>query len=198
MVMAFLLPQLEKALNRYLALDPESYKRLNNLDGKTITICLKPLDLTFQIRAFEQKLHLSAEETHPTDIKIIGTPLSLLSLALTTDKKHRFFGDDITIEGDTEYGQQVIDLFDQLEFDWEEYLSQVIGDTPAHEVGRFAKGFFRWSKRAKETLLKNIDEYVHEEQPLFPPEEELQGFYNEVDDVRMETDRLEARIKNLD
>lgn len=198
MIITFLLPQIEKGLNRYLALDPESYKRLGALEGKTITIYLKPLKSALQIRILEKALHLSEDEVHPADIKITGTPLSLLSLALSADKKHRFFSDDIVIEGNIEQGQQIIDLFDQLEIDWEEYLSQIVGDAPAYEVGRFAKIFFRWSKRAKETLLKNIDEYVHEEQPLFPPAEELQDFYNEVDELRMEIDRLEARIKNLD
>jgi ubiquinone biosynthesis protein UbiJ len=43
----FLLETLQKALNRYLALDPESSQRLAALNGKWVALELLPLKLTF-------------------------------------------------------------------------------------------------------------------------------------------------------
>jgi ubiquinone biosynthesis accessory factor UbiJ len=187
----------EKALNRYLTLDPESQKRLSALEGKNITIALKPFTIIFQLHIENGRIQLLAEESYPAQIKITGTPLSLLGLTLSSDKKHHFFSDDLVIEGSTDEGQQVIDLFDKLEIDWEEQLSKLIGDLPAHEVGSFIKKIKNWGRQSTEILIKNIDEYIHEEQAWTPPAEALNDFYHEVDELRMTADRLEAKIRNL-
>lgn len=197
MMTSLFLPVLEKALNRYLALDPESSLRLQRLEQKTITIELPALKLCFQLSVHGKKIHLSAGETVTAEIKIRGTPLNLLALALSRDKKQSFFADTVSIEGDAELGQQIINLFDQLEIDWEEHLSQVIGDLPAHEVGRFSKSLFAWGKKAQTSLMQDVREYLHEEKAWFPPAEALEDFFCEIDELRLDVDRLEARVRQL-
>jgi ubiquinone biosynthesis protein UbiJ len=197
MASTYLLQPLEKALNRYLALDPEAPKRLLPLDGKIVTVALTTPKLYCQLRIHQQKIVLSLEECYPADLTIKGTPFSLLSLALSPAKKERFFATDLSIEGDAELGQQVLDLFAQLDIDWEEYLSQWIGDFPAHQLGRFTKGLLSWGKEAKDRLFENTAEYLHEERNWFPPKPLLQDFLHEVDELRMAVDRLEARVKNV-
>lgn len=193
----FLLDIIEKALNRYLSLDPETKNRLHALEGKSITIILKPFNFSFQFYMKRGGVQLLLGEVYPAEIKIIGTSLSLLSLALAADKKHGFFSDDIVITGNIDQGQQIVDIFDKLEIDWEEQLSKVIGDIPAYEVGSFVRKIKNWSKESAKILWQNIDEYIHEEQPWVPPIEALKDFYDEVDELRMTADRLEARIRNL-
>jgi ubiquinone biosynthesis protein UbiJ len=197
MLPSLFLQQIETALNRYLALDPESPARLQGLEGKVITIQLEMLRLSFQLSIHENRIRVTAGDDLPADIKIRGTPLSLLTLALSRDKKNHFFTDAVAIEGNAELGQQIIDLFDQLEIDWEEHLSQLVGDLPAHQFGRLARKFFAWGKDARESLTQNLNEYVHEEKPWFPPEAALEDFFNEVDELRLDIDRLEARVKRL-
>lgn len=197
MLASFSLGTVERALNQYLALDPETKKRLNNLEGKTITMILKPFGLSFQVHIEGGSLQLLSGEPHPAEIKITGTPLSLLGIALNPNNKRQFFSDDMVIEGNIDQGQQLIDLFDQVDIDWEELLSKLIGDIPAYETCRFIKSIKSWSSQSIKTLLRNTDEYIHEEKTWLPPAEELNDFYNEVDELRMAVDRLEARIRNL-
>lgn len=197
MLSSFFLQSLEKGLNRYLTLDPESAKRLRGLEGKTITMELEGLKLRFQLRILENKIQISEGDSLPADICIRGTPVSLITLALSRDKKNHFFNGNVTIEGNAELGQQIIDLFDQLEIDWEEHLSQLIGDFPAHQLGRFTRRFLSWGKEAGESLGQSVNEYIHEEKPWFPPEAALQEFYTGIDELRLDLDRLEARVKRL-
>ncbi len=197
MIKSFLLQPIEKALNRYLALDPESHQRLHGLEGKTITIHLEALQQYFQLTIHEKTIRVTAGETLPAEIKIRGTPLNLLSLALSRDKKNHFFTETVAIEGNAELGQQIIDLFDQLEIDWEEQLAGWVGDFPAHQLGRLAQKFLAWGQEAKTSLTQNLNEYVHEEKPWFPPAAALADFLSEVDDLRLDLDRLEARVKQL-
>lgn len=197
MVATYFLQVLEKALNYYLALDFVSTKRLTGLEGKVITIHFTAIDFIFQLRILNQKLQIFIGEPYPAEAKVKGMPLSMLSLALSRDKKKRFFLADLVIEGDAELGQQILAIFEQLDIDWEEHLSHIVGDVAAHHVGRFTRGIMAWGKEAKERMLQNTVEYIHEENAWFPPEEAVHDFLQEVDELRMAGDRLEARVNAL-
>ncbi|MBV8801595.1 MAG: SCP2 sterol-binding domain-containing protein, partial [Gammaproteobacteria bacterium] len=133
---AFFEKKIQLLLNRFLALDPESSTRLRALENHSITIELKGIDWIFQLLFANGKILVQTENLTKSDTVIKGTPLSLLSMALTTNARQTFFSDDVSIEGNIEIGQQVIELFDALEWDCEEDLSRLTGDIPAHQIGR--------------------------------------------------------------
>lgn len=171
MLKSFFQSSLKKALNQYLALDPESQKRLQPVEGKTITIELTLPAFCFQLSFREKKIEVTVGDHLPAELKIRGTPLNLFALALQSDKKQAFFAEAVTIEGEALLGQQIIDLFNHLEIDWEEHLAELVGDLPAYQIGRLGKKFFAWGKEAKNSLSLHVNDYIHEEQPWFPPRE---------------------------
>jgi ubiquinone biosynthesis protein UbiJ len=187
---------LETVINRYLSLDPESAGRLAALEGKIITIELLAISLTLHLKISNKKIMIEEKDVVP-DVIISGTPLALLRLSLSKQNRKKLFAEDVTIAGDLELGQQIIDLFDTMEIDWEEYLSHATGDVPAHQLGRFARGLREMAGRVRNSILQNINEYVHEEATLFPQREALNDFFNDIDLLRMDVDRLEARVKRL-
>jgi ubiquinone biosynthesis protein UbiJ len=186
----FLLETLQKALNRYLALDPESSQRLAALNGKWVALELLPLKLTFFLHFNQGQALLSSSALELPETTITGTPLRLMLLALVphTERK-RFFADDVVMLGNAALGQQVIELFDQLSIDWEEYISRVVGDVPAHHAGNIVRQASNWMLKTRDILLQNLNEYMHEEINLFPPGEALQDFFHDVDVLRMDTDK---------
>lgn len=194
---AFLVTHLQNALNRYLALDPESATRLQTLEGRIISIELLGMEFTFQLVFSDEKIHLQVDNFLKPDTIIRGTPLTLLRMSLTTGDRKHFFADDVAIEGNLDLGQQIIDLFDHLEIDWEEYLSHWMGDVSAYQVGRLTRNIRKFTKRVKDTLLQNVNEYVHEEIDLFPPSEAVRDFFVEVDELRMDVDRMAARVAQI-
>ncbi|MCD6039251.1 MAG: hypothetical protein K0S27_651 [Gammaproteobacteria bacterium] len=196
---------LPKILNRYLALDPESSHRLQALQDKVVTIELlihkspsyKKGKNIFQIIFSPTGITFKRQDFFESDVYIKGTPLSLLRMLLTKENRKNFFSEDVGIEGSLELGQQIIDLFDALEIDWEEYLSHWISDIPAHHLFKFVRKTALKGSRLQTTFIQNINEYIHEEASLFPPLEALQDFYNDVDNLRMDTDRLEKNMQQL-
>lgn len=193
---------LEAIINRYLALDPESKNRLMALEDKVIMMEFKGLPLNFLLKITEGRIVLEnhdllSEDIIVPDVVIKGTPLSLLHMSLAKHNRKQFFAEDVIIEGDLELGQQIIDLFDEMDIDWEEYVSQVIGDVPAHQFGRIARGIKNFVGRTKETIFQNVSEYVHEETLTFPPQEALQDLFQDIDVLRMDVDRLAERIRIL-
>lgn len=191
-----LISAIEKAVNRLLALDPDSEKRLIKLQDKTAVIELLGLSLVFNLFFDRGKIRFAAE-VHQPDVTIRGTPLSLAQVTLNKTKRQKFFAEDVVIEGDAELGQQIILLFDELDIDWEENLSQWIGDVPAHQIGKIARKTQSVAKQLFESVTQNVNEYVHEEINFFPTREQLNDFFNDIDETRMHADRLEARILKL-
>jgi len=197
MMKKMLLPSLTKAINRYLSLDPESKRRLSKLKGKAITIEFLPFHFTFQCLFHEDHVELQKDELLHTDTKIRGTPLQMLGVMLTKDNRQRFFAEDLVIEGNAEFGQQVIELFDELHIDWEEHLSRFTGDIPAYQVGRLLRGMNHWLSETEKSFAQNVNEYIHEEADYLPAREALQDFFAEIDTLRMDVDRTEAKINHL-
>jgi ubiquinone biosynthesis protein UbiJ len=193
----FFLNAMQKAINSWLALDPESKRRLHEMQGKIVTVELSAIDLSFHLVFLETGIEIKHGEVGKSDTVIKGTPLRLLHLALSRSSRQKFFSDDVSITGNLELGQKVIDLFDHLEIDWEEILSRFIGDVSAHHLGNVARQFKSWTQQTRETFIQNANEYVHEEITLFPPREALHDFFHDVDALRMDTDRLEARVTQL-
>lgn len=193
---AFIERNLQSVLNQYLALDPESAKRIKAIDHKVVTIELLSIPLVFQL-IFKDSMVEIRKPTEKADTTIRGTPLSLLRMSL--DKHHRksFFADDVSIEGDLELGQKVIDLFDSLDVDYEEYLAYWIGDIPSYHMGQLSRKIRAFKNNLTGTIKDNFNEYLHEETQIFPPKEEILDFFNDVDHLRLDVDRLEAQIQKL-
>jgi len=188
---------LSKAINAYLKLDPESGNRLKHLNGKVVTIQLKPFDLTFQCIFNDTSIKLEADALRAADTHISGTPIQLAAVSLLKTNRHRFFADDISMTGSAEIGHEVIALFDHMQIDWEEYLAQLIGDETAHHAGKLAKRARSWLKHIDQSFTDNVDEYIHEEAQWLPTHEALNDFFQEIDDYRMDVDRISAKINAL-
>lgn len=198
--MHWIVTALQKAINYYLSLDPESARRLAQMQDKTVKIDLLRLNVQFYLFFSDKGVRVvlpeASHEIHPDTI-ISGTPLRLLQMSLSRENRKQFFADDVSIQGNLELGQQVTDLFDHIEIDWEEKLSHVVGDVSAHHVGRVFKRVKNWVKQTHDTFLQNATEYVHEEINLFPASEALKDYCQDVDGLRMDADRLEARVNLL-
>ena len=188
---------LSKAINTYLGLDPESKHRLHDLKGKAITIELKPFQFIFQCVFTGHGISLHTGEHAEAEATLRGTPLQLAGAMLAKENRQHFFADDLIMEGNADIGLQVVDLFDRLQIDWEEYVAQIVGDTPAYHVSRFVRNLGNWLQQSETSLTDNISEYMQEETQWLPSREALQDFFDDIDAIRSDIDRAEAKIQQL-
>ncbi len=196
MLSAALLTTLETALNYYLRLDPETLERLGRLQGKVIAIELRGLDLTFYALPGRCGLRLHPQWEDEVDTTISGTPLAMSRLGLG-DSSQALFSGDVTISGDVETGQRFKQILDGIEIDWEEQLSRFTGDIIAHRTGDLVRDGLEWGHRVLESLQQDIGEYLQEESRILPSRVEVATFMDEVDRLRDDTERLEARVRRL-
>jgi ubiquinone biosynthesis protein UbiJ len=188
---------IEKALNTYLLSDEHAQRQLKKLAGRAIAVELKPLAIVCICQFHEDRVLISDDGVLRPDTKITGTPLDLLTIAIDKKNRQQFFADDVAIEGDAEFAQQVVDLFDHVEIDWEEHTSRIIGDVPAVQLGKLVRGIRNFFSKSESALREDVSDYLHEEAAWFPQQEELREFSDDVDTLRMDTDRLEARLSHL-
>jgi ubiquinone biosynthesis protein UbiJ len=80
----------------------------------------------------------------------------------------------------------------------QELLSLAVGDVLAHQMGQLARSTKGWLDDSAHAMRLNTQEYLQEEARLVPAEAELRHYLDDVDTLRMDVDRLEARIKRLE
>ena len=80
------------------------------------------------------------------------------------------------IVGDVAFGQAVKDLLGNIDIDWEELLSNVIGDIAAHQVGRGVRGLKNWGQHAAASLQQDLAELLQQEMRVLPQRVDIEQF----------------------
>jgi ubiquinone biosynthesis protein UbiJ len=148
------------------------------------------------VRSSGALVHLTYDAAAAADAEVSGSPLSLLALAGQSPEAVLQKG-AVEIRGDAEIARKYRELAHLLMPDLEEELSLVIGDVPAHQLGRLARTVFDWGRQTAATAAQNVAEYLAHERADLVPRAEAQQFTSGVDRLREDVDRLEARIKLL-
>ena len=206
---------LENVLNRGLPRSPRAQQLCAELAGRTIAVAisgsnqrilvestglsLKLRSVTAASPAFTRPdATIGGESLSPTrpDATITGGPFSLLALSGPAPEAVLQRG-DVRIDGDAELAQKFRELALLLRPDLEEELSLVVGDVPAHQLGRFARAAFGWTRKAALTTVRNAAEYLGHERRDLVPRSEADQFLQGVDTLREDVDRLAARIDLL-
>lgn len=160
-----------------------------------------------------------AEQTIAIDFKVASALLTILSngaLAMAADTAipnatlhlppslvmrllrqspdaHRL----IKIDGDAALGMAVGKILAQMRWDVEQDLSQVVGDLAAYELIQLGQHrFAEWQTQGR-TLAEMLREYLQEEQALLAKTPAISEFNRAVDQLREDTDRLQARLARL-
>ncbi len=185
---------LEILINQALALDEVAQQAMAKLAGKTLLIQIEgtPLKWFFAPQT-DGFLQMPSSIEFP-DAVVSGMPFSLLRLLseptlLTTGIA--------TLSGEMQVAQSFMTVFAQLQIDWEEQLSHIVGDIAAHQIGNFTRNAQQYTQQTTQAWQQNIIEYLQEENRFLPTQPELELFYNEVDVLRSDVARLEKRLERL-
>lgn len=198
MIKKYSLKALQTAINHALALDDTMPDKIAALQGKVLEIIIAPLGVNFFITFAKQQLQLLDTHATPADATITSSPLGLIRLSfLPVSQARSLFNDKITLTGDTELGYEVKKLFAELDIDWEGHLAHFTGDVVAHQLGSMVRKGLAFKKHVMESLHHNITNYMHEELRLFPAGEEVHDFFNDIDELTHDVERLQAQINLL-
>ena len=195
-----LLRPLTTVLNRNISETTPARELCQRLDGKTVAIRVRDTALAMYFDISDEVLSLKTVSESDPDVILTG---SLLTLARMAGPKAESVGEvavrdgALDITGDAYTAQTFQKLLGYAKPDFEEELSHVVGDTAAHSTSMLVKNIANWARDARATLGSNIREYLQEEACEVPSRYEVEKFASEVDSLRDDVARLEARIKRL-
>jgi len=173
----------------------EKYSHI--LAGKLIKIEIHGLNVNFWFTVDRDGFNFFDVADRPADTTISATPLSLMRMLANDNRSNLLFDGDAEIRGDTDTAQQLNEMFNALDVDWEEHLSRFTGDIIAHQIGRAARGGRDWCNRSAAGFEDDVTNYLQEEKRLLPTRREVETFLSHVDVLRGDVERLEQRIARL-
>jgi ubiquinone biosynthesis protein UbiJ len=103
----------------------------------------------------------------------------------------------VTIAGDADLAQLLGRLAGQLRWEYEEDLSKLIGDAPAHFAVAQGKKIANAGKAASRDLLENAVEYLSEEKKVLLNQRDFAIHKNQLMELRDSVERLDKRIALL-
>lgn len=194
---------LEAALNRALALDPDTRDALKALHGRSIDLALESPPLALRLGVEGERLTVgpvdAAEEPDLAVRSTLGAVLSLLP-KLLGGKDSREDAAPIgrmRVSGDAELARRLQRLAERFDPDWQQPFAAVFGDVIGVQV---ANGFAAALKQARisgRKLAESAAEYVTEESRDVVGRDELNAFHDDVDALRDDLERIAARVARL-
>jgi ubiquinone biosynthesis protein UbiJ len=188
---------IESALNNYIALDPELPAKLEGFAGKVICLDIVGSGQKLYLAVHNRHIEVNSSYDHEPDVILRGSVMALFKMSLQRNVAPLLLKGEVEIIGNMRLGRAFKALLADMHIDWEEQLANRTGDVIAHELFKNARKFVDWGKRSAESITMDVSEYLQEESRDVVTAAELQTFYAAVDDLRTDTDRLQAKIDNM-
>lgn len=189
-----MLDSVEKMVNKVLSLDEETVALLATLAGNVIEIDVLDTEFRMFILPSGKGVTLETDYEGKADVAIKGTPSALLGMI----SAEKIGAGDVEINGNVELAKKFQSILRDVEIDWEEYLSQFVGDIAAHKIGNFLRRVSRFAKESGKTIGMDISEYLRYEKEALLDKSEVDEFNLAVDNIRDDVERLQKRLERLE
>ncbi|MDX1722168.1 MAG: SCP2 sterol-binding domain-containing protein [Pseudomonas sp.] len=197
MLSTALLAGVELGLNRVLALDSTALPRLARLSGRVIALdCTAPALQLFILPSGEG-LQLAGQWAGAADCRLRAPATSLLRLATGQDKTAVLHSPQVELDGDSAVLLELAGILQDLELDWEYELSRWLGPLASQLLGKHIRSRANWTGQTLDSLRLNLADYLSEESRSLVGQREADARFAELDRLKLDLDRLDARIERL-
>jgi ubiquinone biosynthesis accessory factor UbiJ len=188
---------LETALNRALALDPETRDSLRALEGRRVVLRLSAPALALQVRVAGERLEVGPVPDEEPDLSVRATLGGLLSqLPFLRNDDAPPVG-KLRIEGDADLARRLQKLAERFDPDWQQPFVRVFGEIAGVQIANAVAAGLRHARGAAGAFAVNAAEFVTEESRDVVAREELNAFHDDVDTLRDDVERMAARVSRL-
>lgn len=192
-VLSLITGALESVVNTALRYDPASQQKLATLTD-ILAIESDSPRFTLYCHGSEDGIRLMTHCEAPITTQLTGSPLALFSLL---KKPTTLANSGVELSGSVGLLQEWQQLLDQLDIDWEDAISGVLGDIAGPLFAQNLRKGAAWASTQKEEQFRLLKEYLPEEVKVIPSKSELDHFYEAVNSTTLDTDRISARLSAL-
>lgn len=191
----------QQLINTVIQGDAHVQDQLRAFSGKAIQINPSSPALPLRIVVEDQQLRLTAIDSQQyaleVDATIRGPVSKLLEQLFAESPRQPLVGGEVEVEGDVQLVQDLLAAVKYLDIDWQDHLSPVLGDVFTHQLGQALTGTRAWATGSADRVHASIDDYLKEEAKLFPHEQALRNFQDDLDAIKLRLDRIHARVDRL-
>lgn len=189
---------LEAALNRALALDPETRAGLAPLAGKRVTLSLASPPLALQIRVDGDRLAVGpVEKENEPDLAVRSTLGALIAQLPFLRRDDAAPVGKLYVSGDADLARRLQRLAENFDPDWQQPFAAVFGDVLGVQIAHAVAGALNQARIAAVNLAENAAEFVTEESRDVVSKPELNAFHDDVDGLHDAVERTAARVARL-
>ncbi len=189
---------LEAALNRALALDPETREALAALDGRSVELALESPPLAMRLQVQGERLVVGpAQPADEADLGVRATLGALLSQLPPLRRDDAPPVGRMRVSGDADLTRRLQRLAERFDPDWQKPFTDLLGDIVGVQVANAVAAGLRHARDAGRELAEVTAEYLTEESRDVVPRAELEAFHDAVDTLRDDAARLAARVARL-
>jgi len=195
---------LEKIINTALKTDPDYLNLLKIIHQKYLEIGIQDFDLSIIFIGRENKLEvimnseLGLENNHKNSAVVSGDLINLLKLIFSKTPQAMLASKLINLQGEVGILQAYQEFAANLNLDWESRLADLIGPLAAAEIGKMARESKQFHQKSFHSSVQDFSEYLTEEIKVLPSKQEVQDFYDDLRDLKLDIERLEARVKRAE
>lgn len=197
MLIQFAMASAESAVNRILSLDSTAQARLAPLAGKVIAVACTMPAITVYVIPLETGIQLAKEWHAPADCTLSAPANLLLKLATSADKSAVLHHPDVDLDGNSAVLMELADILQGLELDWEYEVSRWLGPLPTALISGHLRSRRDWMVQSAQSLHLNTVDYLAEESRTLVGRIEADMRFNEIDQLKLDLDRIDARIALL-
>ena len=180
-------------INRQIKVTTPAREVCADIAGSVVAVRVRNSALALYFTVHEESLSIGSRQDSEPDVVIEGTLLSLARLA-GPDANQAIRDGAVSLSGDAHIAQSFQKLLRYGKPDLEEELSNLVGDSAAQNIGQFARQFRSWAADARQTMQQNVSEYLQEESGAVPSRMEVDDFREQIDMLRDDVARFEARL----
>ena len=188
---------LETALNHALSLDPDTQARLATLDGRSVQLHLRGVDLALAITVEGSRLKVGPAPDS-SDLRVAATPGSLLSMLFRRHGDESMAPGKVDIAGDAELARRLEKLASGFAPDFEEAFTRTLGDVLGVPLANAVRDGLAHARDTASHLSQDGAAWLRDETRIALAPGEVETFLDEVDTLRERTERLDARLARLE
>ena len=192
-ILTLMTAAMESVVNTALRYDPASRQQLAELTDILAIHSTTPR-LSLYCCGSEDGIRIMSYCDAPVTTQLTGSPLALLSLI---KQPTSLAGSGVELSGSIGLLQQWQGIMHQLDIDWEDAISQVLGDIAGPTLANNLRQGANWFQDQQQQQWRLVKEYLPEEIKLIPSKTELDCFYQDVSNLSLDTDRIHARLNNI-
>lgn len=197
---------LERAVQRVIDLDPDTQRRLRDLEGRSVVFCLEkpPICLHLSVDGGQLRLH-TAEVVPVADLSVRTSLRAVISRWRAhravpqppQAQQFRVKNNGWYVAGDADLAQHLQHILTGFDPDWSLPLVRVLGPDVGEQVAKIGVQVVRSVNASTRLLAKNTRDFIVEEVDAIVTTPQWDAFQEDVAQLDADVKRLAQQINKL-